>query len=157
MDGKVKILYMCTGNSCRSQMAEAKMDLLIQAAFENEFYLLKTHPDSTGAAGMVLPPAPADQTLFAATLPMDMHRAVIDDIADALTAQGVAVEQYYPESGTGQQETTVRAEWDAMKDWTLEREVVFRKQPRRRRHQAFPNVAGRADRPFLFGPHATFH
>lgn len=86
------------------------MDLQIQAAFENEFYLLKRIPDAsaTDAVGPILPPVPADQTLFAATLAMDAHRVVIDEIADALAAQGMPVEQYYPESGPGQQEMTIR-------------------------------------------------
>jgi glutamine synthetase len=90
--------------------AASQMDLQIQAAFENEFYLLKPPPDSpsVAAADSILPPVPADQTLFAATLAMDMHRAVIDDIADALVAQGMMVEQYYPESGPGQQEISIR-------------------------------------------------
>ncbi len=90
--------------------AASQMDLQIQAAFENEFYLLKPVPDAATdtTAGRMLSPVPADQTLFAATASMDLQRAVIDDIADALAAQGIMVEQYYPESGPGQQEITIR-------------------------------------------------
>jgi glutamine synthetase len=89
--------------------AASQMDLQIQAAFENEFYLLKSALDSTAAAaGTIASPVPADQTLFAATSSMDRHRAVVDDIADALEAQGMIVEQYYPESGPGQQELSIR-------------------------------------------------
>lgn len=66
------------------------------AAFENEFYLLQ-------ADGVT----PVDDTVFAATLSMDLHQAVMDDIADGLTEQGITVELYYPESGPGQQEMPV--------------------------------------------------
>lgn len=38
---------------------------------------------------------------------MDRHHAVIGAIADALLDQGIAVEQYYPESGPGQQELSM--------------------------------------------------
>lgn len=78
-------------------MASA-MDLGVMAAFENEFYLLQqTAPE----------PTPADETLFATTLSMDLQRPVIDSIAEALIAQGIIVEQYYPESGHGQQEISI--------------------------------------------------
>jgi len=70
----------------------------VMAAFENEFYLLEA---SSGEA------IPADSTPFAATLSMDLQRNVIDAIADALIAQGITVEQYYPESGPGQQEISM--------------------------------------------------
>lgn len=69
------------------------------AAFENEFYLLERSAD-----GRVIP---SDYTGFGSTLAMDMHRPVIDDIAEALIAQGIIVEQYYPEAGPGQQEISV--------------------------------------------------
>lgn len=39
---------------------------------------------------------------------MDLHQPVIDAIADAFTAQNIPIEQYYPESGPGQQEISVR-------------------------------------------------
>lgn len=73
--------------------------LTIKAAFEPEFYLLQQDGEKI---------LPADTTPFAATLAMDMHREVIGAIAAALSDQGLAVEQYYPESGPGQQEISVR-------------------------------------------------
>ena len=76
----------------------AKENLEIQAAFENEFYLLK--PSTTEII-------PADETLFAASLSMDLQQPVIDAIAEALITQGIVVEQYYPESGPGQQEISI--------------------------------------------------
>lgn len=77
----------------------ADQGLEIKAAFEPEFYLLQQDN------GQI---QPADETVFAASLSMDLQHAVIDAIADALSAQGVVLEQYYPESGPGQQELSVR-------------------------------------------------
>ncbi len=82
---------------CVARVAEAGFQ--VQAAFENEFYLLRQTQ-----LGVV----PLDDTVFASTLGMDHARAVIDDATDALIAQNVAVELYYPESGPGQQELPVR-------------------------------------------------
>lgn len=77
----------------------ADLGFSIQAAFEPEFYLLKSDN------GQIVP---ADNTVFAASLSMDIHYGVIDAIADALNAQSLSIEQYYPESGPGQQEISVR-------------------------------------------------
>ncbi|MBD2663110.1 glutamine synthetase family protein [Richelia sinica] len=73
--------------------------LEIQAAFENEFYLLQKNGEEIVGA---------DSTIFASTQSMDGNLDVINDIADALVAQKIPVEQYYPESGPGQQEISVR-------------------------------------------------
>ncbi|MDJ0702155.1 MAG: glutamine synthetase family protein [Leptolyngbyaceae cyanobacterium MO_188.B28] len=83
----------------RMIQAAAALGVEVMAAFEPEFYLLQVEGDKV---------APADETVFAASLSMDIQRAVIDAIADALIAQNIPVEQYYPESGPGQQEITVR-------------------------------------------------
>lgn len=80
------------------QQAAAR-GLAIQAAFEPEFYLLRRDGETI---------CPADTTPFASTLAMDMHAEVIGAIAAALSAQGLGIEQYYPESGPGQQEISVR-------------------------------------------------
>lgn len=79
--------------------AAAREGFEVQAAFENEFYLLRQTE-----AGVV----PADETVFASTLAMDLNREVIDEIASSLIAQGIPVEQYYPESGPGQHEISMR-------------------------------------------------
>jgi glutamine synthetase len=80
-------------------VAQAQSEgLEVIAAFENEFYFLRQTPD-----GIV----PADETVFASTLSMDLHQQVIDEIAEALVEQGMLVEQYYPESGPGQQEISI--------------------------------------------------
>ncbi|PSR17541.1 glutamine synthetase [filamentous cyanobacterium CCP3] len=73
--------------------------LTIKGAFEPEFYLLRKEGEKI---------LPADTTPFAATLAMDVHGEVIGAIAAALSDQGLGVEQYYPESGPGQQEISVR-------------------------------------------------
>ncbi|MGB5593825.1 MAG: glutamine synthetase family protein [Crocosphaera sp.] len=84
----------CPRAFLKRMIAAAKQEgIEVVAAFENEFYLLQ-------ADGVT----PVDDTVFAATLSMDLHQQVIDDIADALIEQGMTVELYHPESGPGQQE-----------------------------------------------------
>jgi glutamine synthetase len=90
---------LCPRNFLKRMVADAKSEgLEIIAAFENEFYFLR--PTSDGFV-------PADETVFASAYAMDLHRKVIDDIAEALVEQGMLVEQYYPESGPGQQEISI--------------------------------------------------
>jgi glutamine synthetase len=91
---------LCPRGFLRRMAAEAAGEgLEVMAAFENEFYLLRRGP-----AGV----EPADDTVFAATLSMDRNLAVVDDLTEALLAQGIPVELYHPESGPGQQEVAVR-------------------------------------------------
>jgi len=92
---------LCPRDFLQRSIAQAKAEgLEIMAAFENEFYLL--HADT--ANGL----CPADQTVFASTLAMDLNRAVIDEMTAALLTQDVPIERYYPESGTGQHELSMR-------------------------------------------------
>ena len=79
----------------------SSLGLEVMAAFENEFYLLRPTSDGIGIQ-------PADNTVFASTLAMDSTLEIIDEIALALVAQGMPVEQYYPESGPGQHEISIR-------------------------------------------------
>lgn len=79
--------------------AAAAENLQVLAAFENEFYLLRLD------GGAIVP---SDDTPFASTLAMDLSQSVIDDMAEALLAQGIPVERYYPESGGGQHEISTR-------------------------------------------------
>jgi glutamine synthetase len=89
---------LCPRGFLRRMIAQAQSQgLEVQAAFENEFYLL--HPE-----GLL----PVDRTVFASTLAMDLNHAVIDDMAEALLAQGMPIERYYPESGPGQHELSIR-------------------------------------------------
>lgn len=76
----------------------AKMNITIKGAFENEFYLLKKEDGDI---------SPVDNTPFASTYSMDLNNEVIGNIVDALIAQNMEVQQYYPESGPGQQEITI--------------------------------------------------
>ena len=96
----------------------AERGLTLKVAFENEFFLLRRTEE--GAL------KPADDTVFSATGSMNLHRAFINDLADALIAQGVAVESYYPESGPGQQELNVRPVpgWRAADQQIIYRETV---------------------------------
>ncbi len=110
---------MCPRNFLKQSVAKAKSQgLEVKAAFENEFYLLRQT-----AKGI----EPADETLFASTQAMDLHWEVINEIADSLIAQGIPVEQYYPESGPGQQEISIRyTDALAAADW----QIAFRQTVR---------------------------
>jgi glutamine synthetase len=105
----------CPRDFLKRQLAVAARDgLELVAAFENEFYLLNS--TSVGLA-------PADDTVFGAIQSMNEQQSLIDDLADALIAQGLPVEMYNPESGPGQQEMTIRAT-DALA--AADRQLVFR-------------------------------
>ncbi len=114
---------ICSRQFLKRMIAQAAdLDLEIKAAFEPEFYLLKTQTDS-GTTTIT----PADATVFAATAAMDIQQPVIDAIADALVAQDIEIEQYYPESGPGQQEISVRYT-DALA--AADQHIVFRETVR---------------------------
>lgn len=66
--------------------------LQVLAGYELEFYLLD--------AGN----RPVDDTVFAATLGMDIAHGIVGDIVNALAAQEIVVQQFYPEAGPGQLE-----------------------------------------------------
>lgn len=110
---------LCPRHFLKRMIAQAATDgLQVKAAFENEFYLLRsTEPELL----------PADRTLFAATLAMDLNSTVINAIADALIAQGIPIERYYPESGPGQHELSMRYT-DALQ--AADRQIAFRETVR---------------------------
>ena len=115
---------MCPRHFLKRTITTAKSQgLAVKGAFENEFYLLRQT-----AQGL----EPADKTLFASTQAMDLHREVIDEIAESLIAQDIPVEQYYPESGPGQQEISM-GYTDALTaaDW----QIVFRETVRAIAHK----------------------
>jgi len=90
----------CPRNFLKKIDVEAhEMNVEVKGAFENEFYLLRAEEGKFESV---------DATPFASTYAMDLNREIIEDIIRALTAQGITVEQYYPESGPGQQEITIR-------------------------------------------------
>jgi len=72
----------------------------IQAAFEPEWSLTVAKPDGSFA--------PADESLCFSTVGWETSVKVIDDIVAAFEAQGMPVEQFYPELGHGQQELSIR-------------------------------------------------
>lgn len=73
--------------------------LQVQAAFETEFYVFQE------VHGQYVP---LDTARLYSASGMDQAAAVIMDIVEALAAQGIQVEQYYPEYGPGQHELSVR-------------------------------------------------
>ncbi len=77
--------------------AEA-MGLTIQAALEPEWYLARREGDWF---------VPIDESLDNSTVGATFSQDVVDDVVDALTVQGLRVEQYYTELGHGQQELSI--------------------------------------------------
>lgn len=71
----------------------------VKAAFENEFTLAVD-----GESGH----EPLDRSLCFSTIGMDSSAPVMMEIFESLEAQGVSVEEFYPELGPGQQELPVR-------------------------------------------------
>lgn len=99
---------VCPRDFLKRMIANATaMGLDVQAAFENEFYLLRFDANA-GTIGEAHEFCPADETVFASTLGMDLNRTVIDEITDTLMAQGIPIERYYPEAGPGQHELSMR-------------------------------------------------
>lgn len=78
----------------------ADAGITIKAAFEPEWTLAIKKDDGRFV--------PCDESLCYSTIGMTVPRPVIEDIIVALEAQGVQIEQYYPELGHGQQELSVR-------------------------------------------------
>jgi glutamine synthetase len=77
----------------------AARGLRVVAAFEPEWSLAA--PDESGSW------VPADQSRCFSSQGMADAADVIDDVVGALEAQGLQVEQYYPELGWGQQELSI--------------------------------------------------
>jgi glutamine synthetase len=77
----------------------ADMGLRVQAVFEPEWTLAKQQADGSFV--------PGDSSLCFSSVGMTASQPVIDDIVAALSAQGMQVEQYYPELGHGQQELSI--------------------------------------------------
>jgi glutamine synthetase len=84
----------------RQIVACAAEGFSVQAAFEIEFSLGTKNPDGTYT--------PVDDSLCFSTTGMTVSAQVIDEIIAAFEAQGMQVDQYYPELGHGQQELPIR-------------------------------------------------
>ena len=115
-----KVWGHCPRGFLKRQVRElASTGLTLKAVFENEFFLLRRNSDSLLE--------PADDTVFSATGSMNLHCNFINDLADALKAQGLEVEGYYPESGPGQQELNIRCA-EALR--AADRQIVYRETVR---------------------------
>ena len=91
----------CPRSFLKRQIAAcAGAGFIVRAAFEGEFSLAVRGPDGAFA--------PLDQSLCFSTIGMTTAALVMDDMVAALEAQGIQVEQYYPELGHGQQELSIR-------------------------------------------------
>jgi glutamine synthetase len=90
----------CPRSFLRRMLERAhRQRLRLVAAFENEFTLARPEGDRY---------VPLDRSPYGSTTGMDSAAPVVMDLIDALRAQGVHPEQYYPELGPGQQELPVR-------------------------------------------------
>jgi len=86
----------------RAVARAAGLGISVQATFENEYYV------ATEQDGRYLPyDASAHAPVYSA-IGHDHHAAVMTDMVDALTVQGMAVEQAINEYGPGQQEISIR-------------------------------------------------
>ncbi len=79
----------------RTERAAADRGLVIQASIENEFSLITEDGK------------PWDDTLCFSSQGMQKTERFVAEVADALTLQGIQIEQYYPELGAGQHEISV--------------------------------------------------
>lgn len=83
----------------RVVQAASSAGVRVRASFENEFYLAQPTPDG---------PVPWGNGPVYSSAGLDRVAAVMADIVDALTAQGLVVEQVLNEYGPGQQEISIR-------------------------------------------------
>jgi len=79
----------------RMEARLAECGLVLRASFENEFSL------ATRVDGQYVP---VDSALCFSTIGATASQDYVDDLATALDAQGIPLEQYYAELGHGQQE-----------------------------------------------------
>ena len=83
----------------RQIAACAQAGYSLRAAFECEFMLATRNPDGSFAL--------LDESLCFSTVGMTTSARVVDDIVAAFEAQGIEVDQFYPEYGHGQQEISI--------------------------------------------------
>jgi glutamine synthetase len=90
----------CPRTFLKRQIAAcAEAGYSVRAAFECEFMLATRNPDGTFAL--------IDESLCFSGVGMTTTARVIDDIVAAFEAQGIEVDQFYPEYGHGQQEISI--------------------------------------------------
>ena len=78
--------------------------IALVAAYEPEFTLGRREPDPGGGERLV----PVDESLCFSTTGFGQAHDYAVELVRALEAQGLEVEQYYPELGHGQQELSIR-------------------------------------------------
>src|SRR5438445_5707 len=83
----------------RMRERAAAQGVCLQAAFEAEFSLAQCGPGGEYV--------PFDSTLCFSSIAMTMAAGFVDDLVAALEAQGMTVEQYYPELAHGQHEISI--------------------------------------------------
>jgi glutamine synthetase len=126
--------YAADGRHFLRRMVEraAGHDLRLVAAFEPEWTLARPGPGGEWQ--------PVDRSLCFSSEGMEGPAEVIDELVAALEGQGLAVEQYYPELGWGQQELSIAA---APALAAADRQVLYRETVRGvvRRHDLAASFA----------------
>ena len=90
----------CPRDFLKRMLARAEsMEMTFQAAMEPEWYL--TIRDGDGFV-------PCDESLDNSSVGMTFAQDVVDEIIEALDAQGIGIEQYHTEVGHGQHELSIR-------------------------------------------------
>ena len=90
----------CPRDFLKRMLAKAEtMGLTFQVALEPEWYLTRQEGD-----GFV----PCDESLDNSSVGMTFAQDVVDDVIEALEAQGIGIEQYHTEVGHGQHELSIR-------------------------------------------------
>ena len=90
----------CPRDFLKRMLAKAEtMGLRFQVAMEAEWYLTVKEGDEY---------IPCDESLDNSSVGMTFAQEVIDEIIEALEAQGIGIEQYHTEVGHGQHELSIR-------------------------------------------------
>lgn len=90
----------CPRDFLKRVLAKGKgMGLTFQAAMEPEWYLTFKDGDEF---------VPCDESLDNSSVGMTFAQDVVDEIIEALEAQGIGIEQYHTEVGHGQHELSIR-------------------------------------------------
>jgi glutamine synthetase len=96
----------CARTFLKQAIAElAAEGYAMRAAFEPEFTLGRREADPSGGPDRLVP---ADDSLCYSSTGFHLAHDYIMDLVQALEAQDLQVEHYYPELGHGQQEVTIR-------------------------------------------------
>jgi glutamine synthetase len=99
----------CPRSFLKQAVAElAEEGYALVAAFEPEFTLGRREPGGAGDPDGLDRLVPVDQSLCFSTTGFGLAHDYAIELVRALEAQGLVVEQYYPELGHGQQELSVR-------------------------------------------------